>query len=340
MTSEIRISIVIPNYNNAATIGKCLEAAFSSDYGNFEIIVVDDHSEDNSVEIIRKFPCKLICLERHEGASRARNIGAQNSDGDVIFFTDADCLLQKDTLSIINRMLMASPPLTKGGQGGVAIGGTYTRVPYDRSFFSIFQSVFVHYSETKNIVNPDYIAAHAMIIDARTFRKSSGFPEKFLPIIEDVEFSHRLRRDGCRLIMNPEVQVQHIFNFNLIKSMKNAVRKTRYWAIYSLKNKDFFVDSGSASVELKTDVVSCLLSIFLFILWLFLRKTVFLYPLPMIFFINTYISRGLLKSFYETKGALFAILALMYYSGPYALAVGTGAIIGTRSYLLNRGNIT
>lgn len=65
------ISIVIPNYNMAATIGLCLEAAFCSDYKNFEVIVVDDHSDDDSVEIIKKFPCKLICLEARSGASKA-----------------------------------------------------------------------------------------------------------------------------------------------------------------------------------------------------------------------------------------------------------------------------
>ena len=49
---EKRISIVIPNYNMAATVGKCLDAAFASNYANLEVIVVDDCSEDNSVEVI------------------------------------------------------------------------------------------------------------------------------------------------------------------------------------------------------------------------------------------------------------------------------------------------
>ncbi|UCD35747.1 MAG: glycosyltransferase, partial [Nitrospiraceae bacterium] len=194
------ISVVIPNYNMAATIGRCLEAAFASMYGNFEVVVVDDHSDDNSVEVITSYPCRLIRLEGRAGTSRARNTGALNSRGDIIFFIDADCLLQKDTLSIVNRSAALAGP-------GVVIGGTYSPMPPDRDFFSRFQSAFVYYSETKKPDSPDYIAAHAMIIDAETFRRSRGFPEEFLPILEDVEFTHRLKRNGCRLLMNPDIQV-------------------------------------------------------------------------------------------------------------------------------------
>ncbi len=339
---EKYISIVIPNYNGSETIGKCLEAAFSSEYKNFEVIVVDDNSADNSVDIINKFPCNLIRLERHSGASKARNTGARHSKGDVIFFTDADCLLQNDTLSVINSTLLSlsnNRPPDKTGQSRVVIGGTYARIPYDKRFFSFFQSVFVNYFETKKIENPDYIAAHAMVIDPEIFKQNKGFPENFLPIIEDVELTHRLKREGYKLRMNPAIQVRHIFNFSLPGSMLNAERKTRYWTMYSLKNKDTFTDSGTASTELKVDVVSCFLCLFLLILWLILKKPLALYPLPLIFLFNFFVSRKFLKAFYETKGASFAIAAALYYSTLYALSVGLGALNGIVGYFSKNKNI-
>jgi GT2 family glycosyltransferase len=321
------ISIVIPNYNKADTIEKCLEAAFAVKYKNFEVIVVDDYSEDNSVELIKQYPCRLIQLNTKSGTSRARNIGAYHSKGEFIFFTDADCLLQEDTLSIINRTVSNLNP-------DVVIGGTYTRLPYDRDFFSTFQSVFINYSETKKAENPDYIAAHAMIINTETFKKSGGFPEDFMPIIEDVEFSHRLRRSGKRLIMNPEIQVQHIFNFSLWTSLRNAFKKTAYWCMYSMKNRDLLVDSGTASVELKTNVASYFLSIVFFVLWIVTQKFVIVYLLFFIFFINTLVSRRLLRAFYETKGILFMFQAFLYYTILYPLPVGIGSIVGILKYLL------
>lgn len=334
---EKRISVVIPNYNNAATIGKCLEAAFDSQYGNYEVIVVDDKSEDHSVEIIKQYPCKLICLENHAGASKARNTGGKNSIGEFIFFIDADCLLQKDTLSIVNRTILSlhHHTIVSGKQDGVVIGGTYTKLPYDEGFFSIFQSVFVNYSETRT-VNPDYIAAHAMVINAGAFKESEGFPEDFLPIIEDVEFTHRLKRSGFKLVVNPEIQVQHIFNFTFLKSMRNAFRKTKYWVMYSLRNKDLLTDSGSASIELKTNVACCFLSMVSVILWIVIRKPMIMYFFLFVFILNIFISRRLLKAFSETKGILFGVQAFLFYTMFYPLPVGLGTIAGTIKFLLKR----
>jgi glycosyltransferase involved in cell wall biosynthesis len=323
---EKYISIVIPNYNMAATIGQCLEAALSSDYKNFEVVVADDHSEDNSVEIIKKYPCKLICLESRSGTSKARNAGARNSRGEFIFFIDADCLLERDTLSIVNRTLSLNGP-------EVMIGGTYTKMSFDRTFYSIFQSVFVNWSETKNIENPDYIAAHAMIVDARTFEKSGGFPEDFMPIIEDVEFSHRLKRSGCRLVMNPAIQVRHIFNFTLLKSLRNAARKSMYWNMYSLRNKDVFKDSGSASVELKTNVASCFLNITLIALFVLFDMSEFLYPVPPLFMFNIFINRKLLRVFHETGGILFGGKAFIYYTMIYPVPIAIGTLRAVMKYL-------
>ncbi|OGW60103.1 MAG: hypothetical protein A2V83_02890 [Nitrospirae bacterium RBG_16_64_22] len=320
------VSVVIPNRNGEATIGKCLEAVFASRYEPFEVIVVDDGSEDGSVEIIKRFPCRLIRLERHSGAARARNVGAQEAKGDILFFTDADCLLQEDTLSTAARASAEAGPDT-------IVGGTYTRIPHDRRFFSLFQSVFINYSETKRPENPDYIATHAMMIDAGLFRRQGGFDERFLPILEDVEFSHRLRKAGVRLVMRPEVLVQHIFNFSMLRSLRNALRKSTYWTAYSLLRKDVFADSGTASTALKTNVAAFFLSAFIAgaalatgeagLLWLVLAPLV----------ANLAASGGLLRAFGRAGGWVFGLLAGGYYAGVYPLAVGLGALAGTIKYL-------
>lgn len=323
------ISVVIPNYNMAGTIGRCLDAVFSSEYENFEVIVVDDHSDDNSLDIIRSYSCRLIRLEGRSGTSRARNTGALHSRGEIIFFIDADCLLRKDTLSIVNRTA------SRAGRGAV-IGGTYSPVPPDRDFFSRFQSVFVYFSETKKADSPDYIAAHAMAMYAETFRGSSGFPEDFLPIIEDVEFTHRLKRSGYRLLVNPDIQVRHIFGFTLMKSLRNAYRKSKYWAVYSLRNRDFFTDSGSASVELKTNVFSCFSVVVIALLFVLFRNTAFLTALAAVFTVNIVISRGLLRAFCETGGISFAAQAFLYYVLVYPLPVGLGSLSGMIYHARNR----
>jgi glycosyltransferase involved in cell wall biosynthesis len=323
---ERLVSVVIPNYNGSGTIGKCLEAAFRSDYKHYEVIVVDDASTDGSREIIRRFPCRLIELEKHSGASRARNAGALQSRGDVLFFTDADCLLLPNTLSLVNSALETNQ------DHEIVIGGTYTALPHDTDFFSTFQSLFVHYSETKKR-EPDYIAAHAMVISSHLFRKSEGFPENFLPMIEDVEFSHRLRHSGIRLVMNSAIQVEHIFNFTFIKSLRNGFRKSCYWTMYSLSNRDLFRDSGTASWELKSAVFFWLCIFSLAFFAVALGNASLLSAVPLILILNWYISRGFLRICSGAKGRAYSLVAALYYALIYPGAVASGALVGIVRYL-------
>ena len=316
--------MIIPNYNGATTVGKCLEAALSTSHYSFEVIVVDDCSNDDSVQIISRFPCRLIRLPKRAGAAAARNIGAQQSEGEILFFTDSDCLLQPDTL------LMADSAIT--GREDTVFGGTYTKVPYDKDFFSAFQSAFINYSETKGN-EADYVASHAMVISRGLFIKSGGFPEDFLPIIEDVEFSHRLLRSGTRLEMVPGIVVQHIFRFSFLKSLVNAFRKSRYWTVYSLGNRDLLSDSGTASIELKSNVLACLASLGLVVLSLFLKDSILLLPILPIFLLNVFVNRKLLAAFHSAGESFFFMKAVLYYILVYPFAVAVGSSAGVLEYL-------
>ena len=318
------ISIVIPNYNGASTIGKCLESVYRRPPTGFEVIVVDDGSDDGSIEIIKKFPCRLEVLPEHSGASAARNEGARQASGEAIFFMDSDCMLTEDTLETVVRVFKSNP--------GAVTGGTYTPLPYDKDFFSVFQSVSINYAETKPTKRsgPDYAATHAMVIGRELFLKNGGFREDFLPILEDVEFSHRLTRAGVRLLMNPDLLVKHIFNFTLRKSMKNAFRKSMYWTAYSMRNRDLFSNSGAASHELKSNV----LSVFLCLLLLLAGVPMLI---PVIFGVNIYVNRKLFEAMREAGGIPFLIKAIIYYTSLYAFAVGAGALWGAMG-LLKRGS--
>ncbi len=318
---ESLVSVIIPNRNGATTIGKCLAAAWASDHGNFEIIVVDDGSEDNSIEVIERYPCKLVRLPQHGGAARARNAGAAHSRGRMLFFTDADCLLQPDTLALATETLAHERPNT-------IIGGTYTPDPYDRRFFSRFQSIFIHYYETRHAPAADYIATHALAMDASVFRSNRGFAEDVRPILEDVEFSHRLRRAGCRLVMNPAIQVQHIFNYSLIRSLRNAFAKSLHWTGYTISNRDLLADSGTASVGLKLNVLIFAGNAGLLSSFILTGSMILLAFMALALAFDLFLNRGLLLAFHRAEGLGFALMAALYYLLLYPLAVGAGALAG------------
>lgn len=324
----VDVSIIIPNRNGGNTIGACLKAALASQCPNFEIIVVDDCSDDDSVGIIERFACRLVRLSDHGGAARARNIGAQHGRGEVLFFTDADCLLNEDTLTKACEALAAA-------HTALAVGGTYTRRPADDGFFSRFQSIFINYSETKHASRPDYIATHAMAISADTFRTSGGFSESLGPMLEDVEFSHRLRRGGIELVINPDLQVRHIFNFSLLGSLRNAFHKSKYWTMYSIGNKDLLADSGTASLELKANVVAYSLSWVLLCLALASGQWMWWFAIGGVQIANLVINKRLLLAFCDANDILFSLAAEMYYLMVYPLPVGLGAMVGVIRYWRN-----
>jgi len=319
------VSIIIPVRNGATTIAHCLQAALASDYENFEVVVVDDGSDDRSVEIIKTFPCRLVELPGPSGASRARNIGARHSHGNILFFTDADCLLDTDSLA------MAVASLKTAGRD-VVLGGTYTVKPADDRFFSVFQSVFVHYAESRNRDNPDYIATHAMVLYADTFKKSGGFAEDFLPILEDVDFSHRLRKTGYRLMMEPDIQVRHLFDYSLMMSLRNGFRKSKYWTIYSLHNRDLLTDSGTASLAFKFNVAVLYTSLFASMLLAGTGNVWYGVIIAAVMMINITMNRNLLHGFYRTGGMVFAFAASAYYLLGYPLIAGAGGLTGLLSY--------
>ena len=102
-----KFSIVIPNYNKGKYVEECMESIFNQtiDKSKFEVIVVDTGSTDNSLEIIKKFPVKLIQTEK-KSAGAARNIGIENATGTYIVFIDSDDYLTNlDVLEKLDKMV-------------------------------------------------------------------------------------------------------------------------------------------------------------------------------------------------------------------------------------------
>jgi glycosyltransferase involved in cell wall biosynthesis len=313
------LSVIIPNRNGARTIGKCLDALFDSRHDNFEVIVVDDSSTDDSVEIIKRYPSRLVTLPGHSGASAARNAGAREARGEVLFFIDSDCVVLKDTLDIAVRAYYARPQSVTGG--------TYSPISHDRKFFSTFQSLFINYSETKH-PNPDYVATHAMVISKELFEQSGGFDEDFMPILEDVEFSHRLRRGGVELRMEPTLQVEHIFHYSFWGSLRNAFRKSFYWTMYSMRNRDLFRDSGTASVELKSNVFSWFACVVFLALFLVTGQGALLVALAATCCLNLFVNMNFIRSMARAAGVAFTLGAVLYYTALYPLPVAAGGLLG------------
>lgn len=325
------VSVLIPVYNAAKTMPAVLEAVHSSTFKDFEIVVVHDCSTDNTGEVLRdlesRFPYRLIEFPENRGVSKARNTAAREARGEIILFIDADCIIQPDT---IGRCVAE---LRKGDS--VAIGGAYTKDAWDSDFFSNFQSLYIHHVETKT-EHPDYIATHCMALRKSTFEEFGGFKEDYFighaASVEDVELSHRMLAAGHRIGRPHGIEVQHIFGFGLKKSVKNAVKKSKYWTMYSLNHKDVTKDSGAASYELKINVLTQSLNVVLIAAALVTRFWWLFLPVILLYAINVWASFRLFRLIRQERGWWFLTRAMAYYQLVYPFVVAYGAFLGTLKY--------
>jgi len=93
-----KVSVVVCSYNGAATLEECLASLGKMNYPDYEVILVDDGSKDNTPEIAAKFPWVKNIRQANRGLSVARNVGAQASNGSIVAYTDSDCVVDEDWL--------------------------------------------------------------------------------------------------------------------------------------------------------------------------------------------------------------------------------------------------
>ena len=107
----MKISIIIPSYNEEGVIKLCLESLFKQSLKDFEIIVVDDGSTDGTYEILSKLKntkSELVAIKgKHKGAGAARNLGAKSAKGEILVFVDADMTFDKNFLKMLVKPIIS-----------------------------------------------------------------------------------------------------------------------------------------------------------------------------------------------------------------------------------------
>jgi glycosyltransferase involved in cell wall biosynthesis len=99
-----RISVVIPCYNTGASLSRCLEAVQNQSLARdgYDVIVVDNNSSDDTPSIARRYPGVELLTERKQGSYAARNLGIRSARGELLAFTDPDCVPSPDWLASID----------------------------------------------------------------------------------------------------------------------------------------------------------------------------------------------------------------------------------------------
>jgi glycosyltransferase involved in cell wall biosynthesis len=195
-----RISVIVPHFNQQALLVRCLEALRGQTIGlqAYEIIVVDNGSPGGLSEIVAKAPFVRFLVEPQRGAAHARNAGLATARGEIIAFTDADCVPAPDWLAC-GETSLADADLV-GGPIDVFAADASHPTPVE-SFERVFGFRQRHYVSRKGF------AATANLFATRAAARAIGAFRH--GVSEDVDWCHRARALGFRLAFNDTARVGH-----------------------------------------------------------------------------------------------------------------------------------
>lgn len=100
---KIKFSIIVPVYNTGQYLERCFNSILNQTYKNYEVIVVNDGSTDNSLEIIKKYKEFTFINQKNQGLSMARNNGIKKANGDYLIFLDSDDYISPELLKILAK---------------------------------------------------------------------------------------------------------------------------------------------------------------------------------------------------------------------------------------------
>lgn len=224
----MRFSVVIPTYNRKGALRQCVRALLVQDYDDYEIIVVDDGSTDGTGQMVAtEFPTVRCFSQANRGPAAARNVGIRMANGDIIAFTDDDCVAPPTWLSQLVDGYVRHPEVA-------GVGGYLD--PPDRLL------------RANSIAQYDYYVSHTLYeqgdreylggfecpaggTNSMSYRRSvldqvGGFDESFIYAGEDPELKLRVCQLGYQLLYVPS-RLIHLRDFSWHSFRKQQIARGR-----------------------------------------------------------------------------------------------------------------
>ena len=180
-------SVVIPCYNQAHFLCEAIESVIAQSYPNFEIVVVDDGSTDNTFEVAARYQGVRCIRQNNQGLSAARNSGLRGSRGDYLVFLDADDRLLPNALEVGLEYLKAHPECA-------FVSGYYRLITIDGAPFWEKQLPCITRDHYIELLRTNYIGMHATVMYRRSVFESVGGFDTSLKACEDYNLYLRIAR--------------------------------------------------------------------------------------------------------------------------------------------------
>jgi glycosyltransferase AglE len=196
------VSIIVPAYNSCKSIGKLIESLLRQTYprDSFEIIIVDNNSNDATAEIIKKYPVRYFNETRARSSYAARNTGIKRAGGEVFAFIDADCAASEDWLRQgVNKLFTEKADM---------IGGKVDFIFSENKTASEIYDAITHFNMERGIKVNGATGAGNLFVKTKVFQDIGFFPGDARSG-GDMRWTREASQRGYKLVYSPEALVFH-----------------------------------------------------------------------------------------------------------------------------------
>jgi glycosyltransferase involved in cell wall biosynthesis len=223
-------SIIIPVFNDRR-IDQCLQSLFKNNLADCEVICVDNNSTDPEIKkILNKYKVKYL-LEKNAGSYHARNTGAKNAEGDILIFTDSDCVPQENWVQSINKAFSKNIDGIMGKISGI---NKNKIAKQEQKFYEAVAGKFL-----KKNVPLKRIDTRNFAVKKNIFLKQGGFNEQ-LQFGGDMEFGARIHQAGYKIFYEESVLVSHSNETDMDKIINKRIQQNfDNYHILKFHNRNF-----------------------------------------------------------------------------------------------------
>ena len=233
------VSVIVCSYNGAQTLVACLDSLGQINYPNYEVVLVDDGSTDDTREIAARYPHVRYVHQTNHGLSHARNHGAAVAKGEIFAYTDSDCMADSEWLYYLVHTLL------RGDYAGV--GGPNVSPPAQDW---VQACVAAAPGGPSHVLLTDTVAEHIpgcnMAWYRWAFENVGGFDPEYHKAGDDVDFCWRILQSGHEIAFSPTAVVWHHRRFTLRAFRKQQEGYGEAESMLRFKHLIFFGPTGTA----------------------------------------------------------------------------------------------
>lgn len=226
---KVELSVIIVNYNGSKYLKGCLDSLHQNLSGiNYELIILDNHSADDSCQYIKaNFPdVKLIESKINYGFGKGNNEAVQHAQGDYLLLINNDTIVLDPLLPVL-EFLKADPSvgviginMLNGNKDYLPAAGNFPNVKNMFQLKKLLQidAEFESGNFSKNSYEVDWLGGSFLLVPKKVYQEIRGFDEDYFMYVEDVDFSKKIADLGLKRIFLPGYSYIHFVGFTKAKN--------------------------------------------------------------------------------------------------------------------------